>query len=558
MRSPAKTARPANGDGASSPIISSDAPSKPSASSTTATASTSSTPIYPTTNSLHSSLKRSALTPQLARDILAYRQRQRLQALKAEQQRRFAEREMDLCANDPAHFIHEFCQIYDATTRDWLPFHLWDAQAETLKTIDENRLVVILKARQLGMTWLVLAYALWLVLFRPAATILIFSKRDDEATYLLGVERMKGMHARLPDWMKSVRVVSDNEHEWMLSNGSIVRAFPTTAGDSYTATLAFVDEADLVPDLNRLMNAVKPTIDGGGRMILLSRVDKATPQSEFKNIYRAAKAGTNGWKNVFLPWHVRPARDAAWYEAQKADILSRTTSLDDLHQQYPATDTEALAPSTLDKRIAATWLEQCFAERAPLSADTLPKDAPSISGLQIYQLPEAGRAYVIGADPAEGNPTSDDSACEVLDKLSGAQVATLAGKYQPAVFASYIDAIGTFFNRAAVLVERNNHGHAVLLWLREHSALRILTGFDDKDGWHSTALGKTMLYDTCADAFRNRETMLHNFQTFTQLSLVEGATLRAPSGEHDDRADAYALALAARVRAGSRASADWV
>lgn len=518
----------------------------------------SSTPSYPTTNSLHSSLKRSALTPQLARDILNYRNRARLAALKAEQQRRNVENELRACANDAAHFINEYCQIYDATERIWLPFHLWDAQRETLKTIDENRLVIILKARQLGMTWLVLAYALWLMLFRPAATVLLFSKRDDEATYLLGVERMRGMYARLPEWMRAARELSSNDHEWMLSNGSVARAFPTSAGDSYTATLAVVDEADLVPDLNRLMNAVKPTIDGGGRMILLSRVDKATPQSEFKNIYRAAKAKLTDWVAVFLAWWVRPERDEQWYEAQKADILSRTTALDDLHQQYPATDTEALAPATLDKRIAAAWLEQCFDERAGLSTDNLPSGAPSIPGLVIYKLPEPNHKYVSGADPAEGNPTSDDSACEVLDQLTGEQVASLAGKFQPAVFAAHVDTLGKFFNRADALIERNNHGHAVLLWLREHSSLRILTGFDDKEGWHSTVLGKTLLYDTCADAFRNKETRLHHFQTFTQLSLIEGSTLRAPEGEADDRADAYALALVARVRAGSRASADWV
>ncbi len=462
------------------------------------------------------------------------------------------------CSYSPAYWIHTYIQIYDATNRVWIPFKLWRAQFETLKTIQANRLVVILKARQLGMTWLVLAFALWLMLFHPIATILLFSKRDDEATYLLGIERMRGMYARLPDWMKARRVEVDNDHEWMLSNGSVARAFPTSAGDSYTATLAVVDEADLVPDLNRLMNAVKPTIDGGGRMILLSRVDKSTPQSEFKNIYRAAKAKLTNWVSVFLPWWVRPERDAAWYEAQKQDILARTTALDDLYQQYPATDTEALAPSTLDKRIAALWLEQCYAESAPLSADNLPSGAPSVPGLVIYRLPEAGRKYVVSGDPAEGNPTSDDSACEVLDHLTGEEVASLAGKFQPAVFASHIDALGKFFNRADAMIERNNHGHAVLLWLRDNSSLRILTGFDDKDGWHSTVLGKTMLYDTCADAFRNKETMLHNFATFTQLSMIEGSTLRAPEGEMDDRADAYALALVARVRAGSRASADWV
>src|SRR6516162_2097761 len=53
--------------------------------------------------------------------------------------------------------------------------------------------------------------------------------------------------------------------------------------------------------------------------------------------------------------------------------------------------------------------------------------------------------------------------------------------------------------------------------------------------------------DACADAFRNRETVLHSFASFAQLASVDGSTLRAPDGEYDDRAISYALACAARA-----------
>lgn len=454
------------------------------------------------------------------------------------------QKEWLVCAESPAYFIHHYCQVYDATTRAWRPFHLWPAQAKTLRTIFDNLLTIILKARQLGMTWLVLGYALWVMLFRPAATVLLFSRRDDEAVHLLDF-RLKGMYDRLPAFLKCRGVVTSNDHEWVLSNGSMAYAFPTTGGDSYTATLAIVDEADLVPDLNKLMGAVKPTIDAGGQMILLSRVDKSKPQSEFKNIYRAAKQKLNAWAHVFLPWKARPERTQTWYEAQKQDILSRTTALDDLYEQYPATDTEALAPKSLDKRIPGKWLEQCYVETARLP---LPDKAPALDGLELYALPTPGRKYVIGADPAEGNPTSDDSALTVLEEETGEEVAALAGKYEPSTFAAHIDAIGTFFNLASVMCERNNHGHAVLGWLRDHSKLKRLKGNDKKDGWHSTSLGKSLLYDATADAFRDEETILHSFATYTQLASIEGATLRAPEGERDDRSDSYCLAQVGRGR----------
>ena len=85
----------------------------------------------------------------------------------------------------------------------------------------------------------------------------------------------------------------------------------------------------------------------------------------------------------------------------------------------------------------------------------------------------------------------------------------------------------------------------MLLWLREHSRLTRLRGHDGGEGWLSSSKGKALLYATAADAFRNRETILHSFETLTQLASIEGATLLAPPGDHDDRADAYALALQA-------------
>jgi hypothetical protein len=433
-----------------------------------------------------------------------------------------------------------YCQIYDAVSREWVPFRLWPAQYQTIQTISANRLLVILKARQLGLTWLVLGFALWLILFHPAATVLLFSRRDDEAVDLLG-SRLRGMYERLPAWLKVRAFAVDNDHEWQLSNGSRVLAFPTTAGDSYTATLAIVDEADLVPDLDRLMRTVKPTIDGGGQMILLSRADKGNPQSTFKRIYRAAKQGQTEWVPIFLSWQARPDRDAIWYETQKKDIVHRTGSVDDLQEQYPALDTEALAARALDKRIAPAWLHQCYQEGRPLAP--LPAGAPAIPALEVYVLPQRGRSYVLGADPAEGNPTFDDSAVTVLDRASGEEVASLAGKFQPAVFAAHIDMIANWYGGAGVLVERNNHGHAVLLWLRDHSGLALGQGLDNKEGWLTHEKSKSMLYAAAADAFREQQTVLHSFTTFTQLASIEGASLRAPEGEPDDRAVSYALAL---------------
>jgi hypothetical protein len=253
------------------------------------------------------------------------------------------------CSQSPAFFLTRYGSVYDPLARGWTPFHLWPSQVGALGQLERGRLAVILKARQLGMSWLTVGFALWQMLFRPAATVLLFSQRDDEAVHLLTF-RLRGMYDRLPPRFQARAITRDNAHEFRLSNGSAALAFPTTGGRSYTASLVIVDEADHVTsaagtgDLDGLLNAVKPTIDAGGRLVLLSTVDKTRPESPFKRIYRAAVRGENDYTPIFLPWHAHPARTPAWYAAQARDIQARTGGLDDLHQEYPATDLQALAP----------------------------------------------------------------------------------------------------------------------------------------------------------------------------------------------------------------------
>ncbi len=153
---------------------------------------------------------------------------------------------------------------------------------------------------------------------------------------------------------------------------------------------------------------------------------------------------------------------------------------------------------------------------------------------------------MIGADPAEGNPNSDESAACVLDAETWAQVAELAGKIEPTTFGQWIDQVGRWYNGADVLPERNNHGHLLIRELQRLGNLRVLDGYDGRPGWLSNVKGKPLLYGLLAEAVRDRRCTVRDAETAAQLASVEASTLRAPAGLHDDRADAFALAVAAR------------
>ena len=62
--------------------------------------------------------------------------------------------ELIKCHASPVYFVHEYVWIYNATVRSWVKMRLWPAQAEVLRALDAEQYLIVLKARQLGMSWL--------------------------------------------------------------------------------------------------------------------------------------------------------------------------------------------------------------------------------------------------------------------------------------------------------------------------------------------------------------------------------------------------------------------
>lgn len=452
------------------------------------------------------------------------------------------------CYLDAVYFVRNHVQIYDTVASGWIPFDLWPEQANVLHLFVTHKKVAVLKSRQVGVTWLALAFILWEALFRPPSSALILSKRDPDAVYLLGPERLRGMFNKLPEYMRPA-IAKDDAHVLSFAHAeglSSIRAMSTTSGDSYTATTVLVDEADLLPDLSRVLLSVEPTVNAGGRLLLVSKSDRSRPNSPFKGIYKAGRDGGTDYVSAFLAWYVHPVRDQEWYEKQCATALETEGTLDSVYESYPATDAEALSLRKSDRRIPATWLTQVYAD-AVLLEDKVRIDRPDV---RIYSRPVAGNTYVIGADCAEGLPHSDYSTAVVLQGKTGATVAVLQGRIPPDMHAFVTAQLARWYNDAPVLYERNNHGHGFKVAAEIHG-LTLLTGEDGRDGWPTTLPSKTLLYDELAKTIREKDTTIYDLALFNEVGSIEASTLRCPEGEgpdrpYDDLAVAYALASYAR------------
>lgn len=239
-------------------------------------------------------------------------------------------------------------------------FHPWPAQRDLLAELQSNRQLIILKARQLGITWIVIVYVLWLCIFHANKTIIVISKDQDAAAEV--IRRAKGVFNRLRD--KPVLLTVDNVGEAAWSNGSRIKAFASTsdAGSSYTGSMVILDELAKNRNAEDIYTAVKPTIDDGGAVVLLSTA--RGQDNLFHRLWTKAREGANNLKPLFIPWTARPGRDNAWYVRVAADAVSMAHHM----QEYPATPEEAFQSlAELPFLPSMSWWDACQEGLPPLT-----------------------------------------------------------------------------------------------------------------------------------------------------------------------------------------------
>jgi len=219
------------------------------------------------------------------------------------------------CAKDPVYFLKKYCMIQHPI-KGKIPFHLWDFQEKTLEDIKDNRLNVILKARQLGISTLTAGYSLWLMTFHQDKNILVIATKQDTAKNL--VTKVRVMHANLPSWLKQ-NCVEDNKLSLRYKNGSQVKAVASSeeAGRSEALSLLVLDEAAFIEKIDTIWAAASQTLSTGGQCIALS-----TPNGVgnwFHRTWMDAEDGINGWNFIKLHWTIHPERGEEW--RNKQDLL---------------------------------------------------------------------------------------------------------------------------------------------------------------------------------------------------------------------------------------------
>lgn len=182
---------------------------------------------------------------------------------------------VDKWTRSPWAFIRDACVTRDEVDEGAVkPFPRLPYLRRICEVWEAHKLLAIPKSRRMMLTWIMLALHLHLALFVPRSAVFVQSKKADDSDYLIGGDRMLFLYNNLPGWLRRYGLpeVQRKQYHLLFSNGSMVRAVSQGADQlrGYTATAILCDEIAFWERAAETWRALRPIVQGGGRVTLVS------------------------------------------------------------------------------------------------------------------------------------------------------------------------------------------------------------------------------------------------------------------------------------------------
>ena len=188
---------------------------------------------------------------------------------------------------------------------------LYDYQHKLLRRLMSEDRMIILKARQIGITILFLLYALYKAhnnrgyvtyfVFLNNSQISYFRKILIEALNKMGITDNFG----------------DNRNKIAFDNGSLVYLVDQMHGDVGVANFVYVDE--YASYLSDFKYDKYETIE---KLVIASTAERS--DTKFHKLWKENKNGLGAFYPVRLPYNVHPDRNADWLEKHQSFLVKKT------------------------------------------------------------------------------------------------------------------------------------------------------------------------------------------------------------------------------------------
>ena len=435
------------------------------------------------------------------------------------------------CGKDPVYFMNKYLKIQHPL-RGLIPFKTYPFQDDCVSEFNEHRFNIVLKSRQLGLSTLVAAYAVWQAVFYKEKNILIIATKLAVAQNF--IRKVKTYLKSMPKWLLVPVITANNKQQVEFSNGSQIKAVPTSedAGRSEALSLLIVDEAAFVRNFDELWMGLYPTLSTGGRAILLSTPNGVGGQ--YHEIYTKADRKENEFNPVKLMWDVHPERDDEWFNKETKNMSQKQVAQELLCDFASSGDT-FLTNDILEKIRITT--------RNPIE-----KSGPE-NNVWYWEYPLEGVNYILSADIARGD-SGDYSTFHVINTHNMSVSVEYKGKIPPDQFAILVYDVAKRFNNAMVCPENNAYGYTMLIKLgdlayknlyfsSEKEKYRYLYGEGQnlgKAGFTTSKESRDKILANFEEALRNGRIKTYSNRLYSELKtfIWNGKKITAMKGYNDD------------------------
>jgi hypothetical protein len=434
------------------------------------------------------------------------------------------------CGKDPTYFIKKYVKIQHPT-RGTLPFETYPFQDECVEQFQEHRLNIVLKSRQLGLSTVCAAYAVWMAIFYKDKNILVIATKLPTAMNF--IKKVKFALDNLPSWLLLPKF-EPTKQSISFSNGSQVTAIPTSddAGRSEALSLLIIDEAAFIRDFDTIWTGLAPTFSTGGSAIILSTPNGVGGQ--YYRLWMEAEAGQNDFNHIRIPWDKHPEHDQAWFDKETKSLPRRKVSQEYLCDFHSSGDT-FLQPNDLEDLRAQIL-------------DPIAKEGHD-RNVWVWSPPIGGHTYVVSADVSRGD-AHDYSAFHVIDTEDCEVCAEYMGKVPPEKLADMLHEWGKKYNDALIVPENNTFGYFVNVKLRDAHGYKKLYYANNKGdpfnyipndpaelpGFPTNQKSRVQILAKLEELIRNKTLKVYSRRLYDQLQafIWNGNKPMASKDSYDD------------------------
>jgi hypothetical protein len=430
---------------------------------------------------------------------------------------------------------------------------------------------IVLKARQMGITtWVAARFFLRTITMPGTLTLQVAHTQDAAESIFRVVQRMweeLPVELREGPLRRSRANVGQMVFPVLDSEFRVASACDVGAGRGLSVHNLHCSEVSRWPgDAAETLAGLRAALAPQGELVL-----ESTPNGAYGCFYEEWLAGEasepsspeGGLVRHFLPWWMEPAYvgEPVAREAMREDELmlvgrhglteAQIGFRRGLERSYGALRSQEFAEDaeTCFRATGSCWFDVAAIERR--LAELGPPETTRLGGaLQVWFGPQPGKRYIVAVDSAGGGAEGDFAAVQVVEAETGLQCAELQQRLRPAELARAAVQLAREYNQALLVVERNNHGTAVVAYAETSEGYTRLYRQSGETGWWTSSASKPEMLARLGSVLEHTPLRLRSRRLLAECRTFvagERGRMGATPGEHDDLVMAMAMAQAVRA-----------